>query len=156
NLRAISNAMGRLALESADRADLCRRGLQRASDFSWQTTAQLTLDAYREVADARGARRVIRPQAGDPRIVEAINRTLAYAALFDYPLKSAELRDRLFDVEVDEATFSRVLAEQNLPRYCEYLDADSGRAARREEREMISDRAVGQAWPRLSQLAAVP
>jgi glycosyltransferase involved in cell wall biosynthesis len=36
--------------DEALRNDLRARGLARAATFTWQRTARLTLDAYREVA----------------------------------------------------------------------------------------------------------
>src|SRR5262249_36207446 len=85
DVRAIANAMGRFALEPAERADFSRKGLKRASEFSWQTTARLTLEAYNEAAGSapRGRRhnRVL-----DQDIAKAVDRTIKYAAVFDYPL----------------------------------------------------------------------
>jgi glycosyltransferase involved in cell wall biosynthesis len=46
-------ALGRSIIEILDnedrRRDLSRRGLEQAAKFSWERTAQLTLEVYREV-----------------------------------------------------------------------------------------------------------
>ena len=43
-------ALTRVLDDSAYRADLRTRGLERAKDFNWKTTAQLTLNAYHRAA----------------------------------------------------------------------------------------------------------
>ncbi len=47
---AMAEAMARLAGDAALRADLVRRGLTRATLFSWERTAQLTLGVYRALS----------------------------------------------------------------------------------------------------------
>lgn len=56
----IVRALGDVLLDAELRARLERLGLQRAALFSWQKTAQATLDVYRQVA---GGQRVSKPQA---------------------------------------------------------------------------------------------
>ena len=47
-----AEAMKRLANDSARRSELCARGLEQAATFSWDKTAALTWDVYRDVARA--------------------------------------------------------------------------------------------------------
>jgi glycosyltransferase involved in cell wall biosynthesis len=53
DVSAWREAIIRLVNDQSLRSDLRARGLARAATFTWQRTARLTLDAYREVA--RGA-----------------------------------------------------------------------------------------------------
>lgn len=46
----IARAMVRLVNDPSEREELRGRGLRRASDFSWQDSAQKTLEVYRQVA----------------------------------------------------------------------------------------------------------
>ncbi len=53
SLGAISEALARLAGDSALRDDLCARGLERAAGFSWARTAEEHLALFRDVIGAR-------------------------------------------------------------------------------------------------------
>ena len=53
NVDEITRAMLDLILHAELRARMCRLGLQRATQFSWQKTAQETLDVYYDVAERR-------------------------------------------------------------------------------------------------------
>ncbi len=53
--REMVRAMADLLLDGELRARMERLGLQRAARFSWRTTAQKTLDVYREVAERHRA-----------------------------------------------------------------------------------------------------
>jgi glycosyltransferase involved in cell wall biosynthesis len=58
----IVRALADLLLDSGLRARMERLGLQRAAHFSWQKSAQRTLDVFREVAEGpRSARTVAHP-----------------------------------------------------------------------------------------------
>src|SRR5439155_3459523 len=46
----ITDAMVRVAEDAALRAKLSTKGLKRSSEFSWQKTAQLTIETYAEAA----------------------------------------------------------------------------------------------------------
>jgi len=46
----ITVALWRLLTDDALAAELRRKGLQRASGFSWQRAAELTMDVYRRAA----------------------------------------------------------------------------------------------------------
>jgi glycosyltransferase involved in cell wall biosynthesis len=53
---AIADAL-RLVLNDASlQGDLREQSLRQAARFSWRQTAELTVDAYREVLSRRGAR----------------------------------------------------------------------------------------------------
>ena len=54
--REMVRAMADLLLDAELRGRMERLGLQRAARFSWRTTAQQTLEVYREVAERRRAR----------------------------------------------------------------------------------------------------
>jgi len=130
------------------RRDLSRKGLRRAAEFSWIRTAELTLDAYREALGApRGL--PVQGRKSPEFVVEAIHKTVEYAELFHYPLTPEELRARLFAVEVDEATFDRVLKRLKLPANEDLLQI-------RALRERISDQAIGEAQPYLRTLISLP
>jgi len=49
---SIADAVTRIVSSPETRRDLIRRGLRRIEEFSWQRTASLTLEAYREAVDA--------------------------------------------------------------------------------------------------------
>jgi glycosyltransferase involved in cell wall biosynthesis len=51
----MAEAMTALATDGSLRADLRRRGLERAATFSWERTARETIEVYREVAEEGGA-----------------------------------------------------------------------------------------------------
>ena len=50
---SLVDALQRLLSDPAYRASLSAKGLQRASAFSWKTTAQLTLEVYERAAQAK-------------------------------------------------------------------------------------------------------
>jgi glycosyltransferase involved in cell wall biosynthesis len=145
DVREITEAMARVAEDSGLRKELSARGLKRAAEFSWKRTAELTMDVYRE-AVGRG----LKPATTCALSVDAaIHKTIEYARLFQYPLRSDELRERLFDVEIDEPTFSRTLDSLR-------LKPDANLLALRREREKISDDAICEVQRHLRTLASMP
>jgi len=154
DVQSIARAMGRLAAEPAEREELSRRGILRASEFSWENTARLTLQAYMEAVG--GPLRVRQRRYAEVEIVHAIRKTIDYAALFDYALRPEEIYERLFDCAVDRLTFDRVLARENLPSCDGFVSSDRERVERRKVREALSDRAIDRAWPLLRGLAGLP
>ena len=48
----LAAAASKILSDEPFRTDLVRRGLARAAEFSWQRTAQLTLEVYRRVRSA--------------------------------------------------------------------------------------------------------
>ena len=152
---SMARGLTELAESSELRSTLAAAGLRRAAEFSWENTAALTLDAYREAAS--GVATKSRPRCGSQSdIAAAIRKTIDYAALFDYPLKPAELHERLFDVAVDRVAFDRVLQDAQLPSTGEFVSGDAAHIARRASRESISDRAIQSAWPGLRFIASIP
>jgi glycosyltransferase involved in cell wall biosynthesis len=83
------------------------------------------------------------------RIIDAIHRTIAYANFFQYPLTPDELRERLFDVEVDAPTFQRVLRSLDVTPSEDLLRL-------RAKREAISDRGIREVNPHLRTLVSFP
>ena len=57
-LDEIVRAMADLLLDAELRARMERLGLQRAAHFSWQKTAQRTLEVFHEVAESNRGPRV--------------------------------------------------------------------------------------------------
>jgi hypothetical protein len=153
----MTEALTRLAQDKPLRTELIRKGLKRAAEFSWTRTADLTLEAYQEAAEpAWGLRRRSpaerRSFATDEcrrDLQRAIRKTVDYAKLFQFPLEPREIRERLFDIEVDEATFDDVLREL-------HLEPDHHLLRLRAQREQISDRAIRSIQPCLGTLASMP
>ena len=153
DVRALTEALVKVSEDQQLRRDLSAKGLKRAADFSWHQTARLTLDAYR---DALGGKHVV--AGGGPLTVSrrsdeavrcAIAKTVEYADLFQYPLEPEELRERLFDVQVSEPDFCRVLDSIS-------YRPDAKLLALRADREQISDEGIREAQPHLRRLASIP
>jgi len=96
------------------RQKLIARGLKQAREFSWQQTAWATLQVYKSVYDETRKRLLPTPEKKmsarhaaapaenlfmvNPKSAEinaAVLKTLAYADLFDYPLRLEEIHDGL-------------------------------------------------------------
>jgi glycosyltransferase involved in cell wall biosynthesis len=144
--REITEALARVAEDSAFRNDLSKKGLNRASQFSWERTAQLTLDIYREAA---GSNHAPRSKPALSSLESAIQKTIRYSELFQYPLQPDEIRERLLDVEVDEAAFRSALGRLEYEPRKDLL-------ALRAEREAISDLAIAETRPHLRRLCSLP
>jgi len=56
--KALSDALGRVIDDSELRKTLRAKGLERAKNFNWKTTAQLTLRAYQRAANRKSAQSV--------------------------------------------------------------------------------------------------
>jgi glycosyltransferase involved in cell wall biosynthesis len=140
DVREMTEALVDLAEDRSLREELSRRGLNRAAEFSWARTAQLTLNVYREVA-AEVPGRVVVPAsiASNDALAAAIQKTVQYSELFQYPLQPEELRERLFEVKIDESTFKGALAS------CRYQPC-----------ERLSDEAIAEVQPHLRTLASLP
>ena len=170
NVQEITEAMARVAEDASLRAALSQKGLKRASAFSWKKTAEVTMEVYREAAGwapspsisrarrggfhenhpvfAHSVREATPPDAGG-ELLAAIHKTIEYAKLFQYPLQPDELRERLFDIEVDQPSLRRVLESL-------HLEPDAHLLKLRAEREEISDAAVREMHPHLRTLASWP
>ncbi len=141
------------ALEDASlRSTLSLRGLERARHYSWESTAALTLDAYREALGGSVSPRV-RPRKD---LCDAVQRSVDYAAVFQYPLRVEELRQRLFDVEVTAEDLDRCCHRLGLRRVGEFIAVDPEFVPLREFREALSDSAIRESWALLRQLSSLP
>src|SRR5262245_7737741 len=132
SVREITDALGRVAEDEGFRRLLSSSGLKRAAEFSWENTARLTLDAYREVVERR-PKPVLRHSCSN--ITDAIYRTIEYAKLFQYPLTADELRERLFEVRVEKKSFDAALNSLD-------YSPEPALIAVRAEREKITARAI--------------
>ncbi|MSS73735.1 MAG: glycosyltransferase family 1 protein [Candidatus Latescibacteria bacterium] len=125
---AISGAMRRVREDENLRADLRRRGLARAAQFSWEEAARQTLKVYEQVhrertGGGRGDGREDLPPfpvspplrfGGEGREVEAVVKTALYAGLFDYPLTMEEMRRGVFDLEMSGEALSAAISRCDL------------------------------------------
>jgi glycosyltransferase involved in cell wall biosynthesis len=55
--RALAEAMRRLTVDAALRAQLSRRGIERAAEYSWSRTARETALVYRSAAEDHAQKR---------------------------------------------------------------------------------------------------
>jgi hypothetical protein len=150
SVREITEALARIAEDATLRKELKKRGLARATEFSWQKTAQLTLDVYRDALDPRSRAASAGVSTVDAeQLRTSIRKTLDYASLFQYPLRADEVRERLFDVAADAATVDEMLRSLNYQPDAHFLKL-------RAERETISDRAIHEMQPHLRTLASLP
>ncbi len=149
SVREITEAMANLAEDGKLRKELSRRGLKRASEFSWTTTARLTMDVYDEIEHGLKPTASCIPEPDRQHLFEAIRKTIEYAKLFQYPLTVDELRERLFDVKVDKDTFGKVIGA--FP-----VEPEEDLLQLRAAREKISDQAISKAQPHLRTLALMP
>ncbi len=123
---AWAGKMERMLFDKTLRQKLIAAGRERALEFSWQQTAHATRQVYESVyASSRNGFVTNVAFASAPRngvahqqlfasaakngaaIREAILKTLAYADLFDYPLRPEEIHDGLFSCE---ASFNEINA----------------------------------------------
>ncbi len=148
---SMTDALALIAGDDALRQRLSSRGLDRAAEFSWTRTAQLTLDAYREALDSRPMPVSARALGVPDRraIKDAIERTVAYSCMFDYPLQPDELHERLIGLKIEHRDFERVL---HLMEY----KPDQRLMETRTLREQISDDAISAARDHLRTLASMP
>jgi glycosyltransferase involved in cell wall biosynthesis len=144
--KEMAEALVRLSEDETLRCEMSAKGRIRAAQYSWEHTAQLTLDAYRD-AMYRTSHRGRAPQR--QAVIDAVRKTVEYAKLFQYPLTRDELRERLFDVAIDPTDIESVLESMD-------YKPDPHLLTIRAERERISDQAIRSAWPHLVTLASMP
>jgi len=151
SVREITEALASVAEDDGLRRELSKKGLERAAEFSWERTARLTLEAYQDATAPAFRRRPAATGASEthPELSRAIDRTIEYARLFQYPLTPEELRERLFDVKVDAVTIDTALKSR-------HYEPDATLLAVRAERETISDQAIQEVHPHLQTLASLP
>jgi hypothetical protein len=147
DVAGMTEALVHVAEDESRRAEMSVRGLARSAQFSWESTARLTLDVYREAAEC--VSKIPKAGASAIEIQDAIHKTVQYSQMFQYPLTPDQLRERLFDVRVDERSFDAVL---KTIRY----KPDPDLLALRAAREKLSDQAIHKIQPHLETLAAMP
>jgi len=147
DVRDLTETLARVAEDEALRKELSAKGLKRAAEFSWEKTARLTLDAYEEAVD-RPHKPALRHHSSND-LTKAIHKTIQYAGLFQYPLSPEELRERLFEVQVDANTFDTALKSLGYA-------PDPDLVALRMERERITARGIREVEPHLRTLAWMP
>ena len=153
--RSIQQALEDVIRDESLRKTLAEKGILRASTYSWQATAALTLDAYREALGQVPAVKAARPLA-PTELADAIQRTVDYCAMFQYPLRLEELRERLVDVPADCESLDACCRRMGLPRAGEFICIDPEFISLREVREAVSDKAIAESWRLLEKLAALP
>jgi len=112
-----ANKMEQMLFNTKLRQKLIARGLKQAREFSWQQTAWATLQVYaslhtptrKRLQPAPEKKMLARNGVASPtanlfvrnrksaEINDAVLKTLAYADLFDYPLRLEEIHDGLLD-----------------------------------------------------------
>jgi glycosyltransferase involved in cell wall biosynthesis len=111
-----ASKMEQMLFNTKLRQKLIARGLRQAREFSWQQTAWATLQVYESVYESVRKRlqptpekKMIARRSAAPaenifmldrksaEIGEAVLKTLAYADLFDHPLRLEEIHDGLLD-----------------------------------------------------------
>jgi glycosyltransferase involved in cell wall biosynthesis len=147
DVRDMTEALTRVAEDESLRAQMSVRGLSRAAQFSWESTARSTLDVYHEASGSLSRKLKAKPSVAE--IQDAVEKTVQYAQLFQYPLMPDEIRERLFEVCVDERSFNVVM------RSIRYRP-DPHLLALRAERERLSDDAIRDVEPQLRTLASIP
>jgi len=146
----IAEAMSRLAEDDGLRRTLSNKGLTKAAAYSWEKTARLTLDVYDEALDrSPRAVAVVGRKASQAEIVHAIEKTIDYATLFQYPLTPAEIRERLFEIKIDEVAFRTALKTLS-------YKPDPDLLALRSQRERISDEGIRDVEKHIRTLASLP
>ena len=92
--------------------------MTRASSFSWEQSARQTLAVYEETLERSKVRPLTpRPSLSlDGREAKAVIDTIAYSALFDYPMTLPEIHRSLIGVSLSRRQISRLLAHHPLVR----------------------------------------
>jgi len=157
NVCSIQQALSDVVEDRRLAVSLADRGIVQAGRYSWDTTAALTLATYNEAMHtSRSAVAVTGNHRDDGALAQAIQRTLNYSAMFQYPLRTEELRERLFDIRVDAAPFEQACRALHLPRVGDFIAVDPDFVPVRQFRETISDRAIQELWPNLKTLCGIP
>jgi glycosyltransferase involved in cell wall biosynthesis len=111
SVEAIAEGMARGLRPGPDRNGLIARGLERAASFCWEKTTEATLAVYAEAAERPAVRAAARPSSeGDDPAARAIARTVAYGALFSFPMKLEEIERSLFGLALGRARIEALLA----------------------------------------------
>jgi hypothetical protein len=149
SVHELTEALARVSEDAYLRQQLSAKGLKRAAQFSWDRTAELTIAAYREVGGYGSKTAVGYSPPCLQQLRVAVEKTVAYAKLFQYPLTPDEIRERLFDVEIDKCAFRDAWTSLG-------YESDKNLLAVRQKRERISDEAIREIHPHLCTLASMP
>ncbi len=115
---AIAEAMDRVMGDPSERERLRVAGLGRARSFSWERSTRETLQVYEEALE----RRAVRPRGSRPgtaldlREARAVVDTIAYGAVFEYPMTLTEIHRSLMGVSLSRSEVSRLLRSHPLVR----------------------------------------
>jgi glycosyltransferase involved in cell wall biosynthesis len=118
---AMSEAMERGLSDEEERERLRRAGLARAATFSWERSTGETLAVYEEALErgtVRARRRApdVAPRFLDGREARAVVDTIAYGALFDYPMTLREIHRSLMRVSLSRREIAGLLSRHPLVR----------------------------------------
>jgi alpha-1,3-rhamnosyl/mannosyltransferase len=158
----LRDALDAVSRDPALGADLRRRGLARAAEFSWRNTATATHDGYREALD-RGA--PVRSSSGGTaaatparaeQVRDAVRNAMHYADQFDYPLTPDEIRDRLAGVAADRDAVHDAIRALGVDPGAGFVQMRPGQAEERRRREAWSDHVLDEFRNELRWLASVP
>jgi hypothetical protein len=118
---AMAEAMERGLADVEERDRLRRAGLARASTFSWERSTSETLSVYEEALE-RTTVRAPRPGPERPRAfldgreARAVVDTIAYGALFDYPMTLREIHRSLMSVALSRREIAGLLSRHPVVR----------------------------------------
>jgi glycosyltransferase involved in cell wall biosynthesis len=115
---AIADAMDRAMGDEGERERLRLAGLARARSFSWERSTRETLQVYEEALERRTPRpRPLRsPLESELREARAVVDTIAYGAVFEYPMTLTEIHRSLMGVSLSRSEVSRLLRHHPLIR----------------------------------------
>ena len=118
DLNAITAAMERGLEDERERERMRLAGMTRASSFSWEQSARQTLAIYEEALERSKVRPLTPPPSlsRDGREAKAVIDTIAYSALFDYPMTLSEIHRSLIGVSLSRREISHLLAHHPLVR----------------------------------------
>ncbi len=121
---AIAEAMDRAMSDGEERERLRLAGLARARSFSWERSTRETLQVYEEALE-RTTVRPRRPRSKlelELREARAVVDTIAYGAVFEYPMTLTEIHRSLMGVSLSRGEVSKLLRHHPLIR--ERVDAE--------------------------------
>ena len=119
NTEAIAEAMDRAMGDEGERGRLRLAGLSRARSFSWERSTRETLQVYEEALERRAPRpRSVRSPSDESgsREARAVVDTIAYGAVFEYPMTLTEIHRSLMGVCLSRSEVSRLLRHHPLVR----------------------------------------
>ena len=128
--KAIAEAMDRAMGDDGEQERLRIAGLARARTFSWERSTRETLRVYEEALERKTVRSrgILSKRSGrselesDLREARAVVDTIAYGAVFEYPMTLTEIHRSLMGVSLSRSEVSRLLRHHPLIR--ESVDAE--------------------------------